>query len=57
MGMLITPFGGIVIVVNGERQLFLPDAGVPMGSHFYPLVEAYNHVRSVRLVPGALPPK
>jgi len=57
LGMLITPFGGIVVTVNGERQLFLPDAGVPMGAHFYPLVEAYNHVRSVRALPGSLPPK
>lgn len=57
LGMMITSFGGIVVTVNGQRQLFLPDAGVPMGSHFYPLVEAYNHVRSVRALPGALPPK
>lgn len=57
LGMMITSFGGIVVTVNGQRQLFIPDAGVPMGSHFYPLVEAYNHVRSVRALPGALPPK
>jgi len=57
LGMMITSFGGVVVTVNGERQLFLPDAGVPMGSHFYPLVEVYNHVRSVRALPGALPPK
>lgn len=57
IGMMVTSFGGIVVTVNGERQLFLPDAGVPMGSHFYPLVEVYNHVRSVRALPGALPPK
>jgi len=57
LGLLITPFGGIVVTVNGERQLFLPDAGVPMGGHLYPLVEVYNHVRSVRALPDALPPK
>jgi hypothetical protein len=56
LGMLITPFGGIVVLVNGERQLFLPDAGVPTDGHFYPLVEAYNHIRSIRVVPGAQPP-
>lgn len=57
LGMLVTPFGGIIMVVNGEKQLLIPDADVPNDVALYPLVEAYNHVRSVRLVLGATPPK
>lgn len=57
IGILLTPFGGVVVNVNGERQLFLPDAGVPVGRDMYPLVEVYNHVRSIRVLPGASPPK
>jgi len=57
VGMLITPFGGIVVIVNGERQVMIPDAGVPADVDMYPLVEAYNHVKSVQLVAWASPPK
>lgn len=57
LGLLVTPFGGIVVTVNGEKHLFIPDAGVPADAEMYPLVESYNHVRSIRFVPGALPPR
>mmetsp|Transcript_9693 Transcript_9693/g.28621 ORF Transcript_9693/g.28621 Transcript_9693/m.28621 type:complete len:469 (-) Transcript_9693:179-1585(-) len=50
LGMLVTPSGGIVITVNGHRQLLIPDAGVPSGVDLHPLIEVYNHVRTVQLV-------
>mmetsp|Transcript_37224 Transcript_37224/g.73752 ORF Transcript_37224/g.73752 Transcript_37224/m.73752 type:complete len:579 (-) Transcript_37224:64-1800(-) len=57
LGMLVTSFGGIVLFVNGARELFLPDAGVSVGGDLYPLVEAFNHIRSVQGLPAAVPPK
>lgn len=57
VGMLVTTFGAIVIVVNGERDLVIPDAGVVADQELYPIVEVYNHVRSVKLWPGARPPR
>lgn len=57
IGMLVTSFGGIVVFVNGARELFLPDAGVSVGGDLYPLVEAFNHIRSVQGLPAAVPPK
>lgn len=57
VGLLITPFGGVALTVNGERRLMIPDAGAPTDVVMYPLIEAYNHVRSVQIVPGAVPPK
>jgi len=57
IGMLVTPSGGIVITVNGQKQLLIPDAHVANDTDMYPLVEAYNKVRSVQLsmIPG--PPR
>lgn len=57
LGLLVTPFGGLVVTVNGEKRLLVPDAGVPCDMDLYPLVEVYNHVRSVQIVPHPLPPK
>lgn len=56
IGLLVTPFGGVTITVNGESRLLIPDAGVPNDLHLYPIVEVYNHVRSVQLVKQAVPP-
>jgi len=56
VGLLATTFGGIVLFVNGCRELMVPDAGVKVDEQLYPLVEVYNHVRAVRLTVGALPP-
>lgn len=57
LGLLVTPYGGIVVTVNGERRLTIPDAGVRADVDLYPLLEVYGHVRSVRMVPHAIPPK
>merc|ERR1719296_273751 len=56
MGLLVTPFGSMIVTVNGERRLLIPDAGVPNDVDLYPLVEVYNHVRSVQLVQRPAPP-
>jgi len=56
VGLLATTFGGIVLFVNGVRDLVVPDAGVCVDMEMYPIIEVYNHIRSVRLVPGAEPP-
>merc|ERR1712207_19831 len=50
LGLLVTPYGGLAMLVNGERVLLIPDARVPSDQDLYPLFEAYNHVRSVQLV-------
>lgn len=55
VGMLVTPWGGILITVDGQKELLVADAGVPADQPLYPLVEVYNRVRSVRLQPGAQP--
>jgi len=55
VGLLVTTFGGLVLFLNGQRELMIPDANVNMDVELYPVFEASNHVRSVRLVPGALP--
>lgn len=57
VGLLVTPFGGLIVSVNGEKRLLLPDASVPCDVDLYPLVEVYNHVRSLQLVPRPVPPK
>jgi len=57
VGLLVTSFGGIVVMVNGRREVFLPDAGVPVDVDLYPLVDVFNHVRSVQAIPWAEPPK
>merc|ERR1711924_153586 len=57
IGMLVTPSGDIVIIVNSERKFFVPEAGVPVDANLFPLVEVCNHIRSVRPVPLATPPK
>lgn len=56
IGMLVTPFGGIVMTVNGKRELMIPDAGVLPDGDLFPLVEVYNRVRSVQVCAGATPP-
>eukprot|EP00929_Paragymnodinium_shiwhaense_P061651 TRINITY_DN30814_c0_g1_i1.p1 TRINITY_DN30814_c0_g1~~TRINITY_DN30814_c0_g1_i1.p1 ORF type:complete len:601 (+),score=114.16 TRINITY_DN30814_c0_g1_i1:72-1874(+) len=56
VGLLVTTFGGLVVFVNGRRELMVPDAAVKVDEPLYPIAEAYNHVRSIRLLPGALPP-
>lgn len=57
LGLLVTSYGGIVLFVNGAHELMIPDAGVRVDVDLYPVVEVSNHIRSVRLMPGAsLPP-
>lgn len=57
VGFLVTPFGGVAVTVNGERHLMVPDAAACVDQPLYPLIEAYNHVRSIQLIPEAVPPK
>jgi len=57
VGLLVTAFGGLCVVVNGRREAFLPDAGVPVDTDLYPLVEAFNHIRCIQALPWAEPPK
>jgi len=57
VGVLVTPFGGFVLIVNGQQRLLIPDAGVASDTRLYPLVEVYNHFRSVQLHPNARPPR
>jgi len=56
LGLLLTPFGGLVLTLNGRREIMIPDAAVPADEPMYPLIEAFNHVRSVQLVPAPRPP-
>jgi len=56
VGLLATTFGGLVVFVNGQREVMIPDAGVPVACEMFPVIEVYNHIRSVRLVPGSKPP-
>lgn len=56
VGLLATCYGGLVLFVNGAHELMVPDAGVRVDVDLYPIVETSNHIRSVRLVAGALPP-
>eukprot|EP00927_Polykrikos_kofoidii_P045629 TRINITY_DN39667_c0_g1_i1.p1 TRINITY_DN39667_c0_g1~~TRINITY_DN39667_c0_g1_i1.p1 ORF type:complete len:652 (-),score=96.92 TRINITY_DN39667_c0_g1_i1:77-2032(-) len=56
IGLLATTFGGLVIFQNGLREMMIPDASVKVDTELYPLVEVYNHIRSVRVVIGATPP-
>mmetsp|Transcript_2956 Transcript_2956/g.7163 ORF Transcript_2956/g.7163 Transcript_2956/m.7163 type:complete len:484 (-) Transcript_2956:278-1729(-) len=56
LGFLVTPFGGIVVSVNGKRQFLIPDVAVPSDVDLYPLVEVYSNIRSLQLVQRAAPP-
>jgi len=56
IGLLVTPFGGVVVTVNGEKRLMIPDAGVPCDVDLYPVIEVYNHVRCLQLVKRPIPP-
>jgi len=57
IGFLVTPFGGAVLYVNGVKELLIPDARISADTALYPLLEVYNHIRSVELLTGAAPPK
>lgn len=57
VGLLVTPHGGLVVTMGGQPVVSVPDAGVAFDRPLYPLVEAYNRVRSVQLRPEAVPPQ
>jgi len=57
VGLLVTPFGGLVLFVNGVRRIFVPDANAPSGTNLYPVLEVFNHIRSLQLARRAgVPP-
>merc|ERR1712070_200234 len=48
IGLLFTPFGGVVITINGAREMMIPDAGISVDRVMYPIIEVRNHIRSAR---------
>lgn len=57
LGLLVTTSGGLVVMANRTAVMCIPDADVAFDRPLYPLIEAYNRVRSVQLRPGATPPE
>eukprot|EP00928_Gymnodinium_smaydae_P029921 TRINITY_DN22393_c0_g4_i2.p1 TRINITY_DN22393_c0_g4~~TRINITY_DN22393_c0_g4_i2.p1 ORF type:complete len:552 (-),score=107.05 TRINITY_DN22393_c0_g4_i2:50-1663(-) len=55
VGLLATGFGGLVLFINGHPEVMVPDAGVSSGGVLYPLIEACNHIRSLRLTAKSPP--
>mmetsp|Transcript_3693 Transcript_3693/g.9389 ORF Transcript_3693/g.9389 Transcript_3693/m.9389 type:complete len:429 (+) Transcript_3693:96-1382(+) len=57
VGLLATPFGGAVLYVNGVKELLIPDARIAVDRPLYPVLEVFNHIRSVELLGDAPMPK
>jgi len=57
VGFLATPFGGAVLYVNGVKELLIPDARIAVDTALYPVLEVFNHIRSVELLTDASLPK
>eukprot|EP00933_Yihiella_yeosuensis_P045047 TRINITY_DN40353_c0_g1_i1.p1 TRINITY_DN40353_c0_g1~~TRINITY_DN40353_c0_g1_i1.p1 ORF type:complete len:534 (+),score=53.68 TRINITY_DN40353_c0_g1_i1:75-1676(+) len=56
VGLLVLPFGGLALTVNGVREIVVADAGLPTDVDLFPLVEVYNHLRVIQLLPSVDPP-